>query len=52
MFHKIKQWFALSRAKKEEEKEIPSKRELLVEQKEFLEESKELKSMINKKKNI
>ncbi len=50
LFLKIKKWFALRRAKEEEKKHIPTKKEILEDQKEFLQESKELKSMINKEK--
>jgi len=40
---------ALKKAKQEEIKDIPSKKEILIEQKEFLKESKELKSMVTSK---
>lgn len=43
---RIKKWLALKKAKKEEEKELPSKEETLEEEKRFLKEAKELKPMV------
>ncbi len=47
---RLRTWLTLRRAKEEEKKHVPTKKDILLEQKEFLEESKELKSMINREK--
>jgi hypothetical protein len=50
LLSKFRTWLTLKKAKEEEKKHIPTKKDILLEQKEFLEESKELKSMVNREK--
>jgi len=50
LIFKIKEWLALRRAKTEEEKEIPTSKDIKAQHKEFVKQSKKLKSMITKKK--
>ena len=46
---KIKRYFTLRRAAREEQKKMPTDRDILLEQKEFLKETKELRGMVTKK---
>lgn len=46
VFHKLKRWLLLRKAKKEEQKHIPTKKELKAEHNDFMKHAKELATSI------
>ena len=50
MFRKIKQWFAIRRAKKEEKKHLTTQKELEEEHKEFIGTEKKAHDILTRKK--
>ena len=48
---KIKEWFLLRKVRQEEKKKLPTQEQIDAEQRKFLEETTELKTMITKQKS-